>query len=320
MASKFLKWLIGDNKRPKKRRKQSLGLSYELQALLDLTKKVEDNEPRSEVLSREELLLKEVIKICDEAEDYKKIRVKDFKFDLDRIEKFLKTIKEHESRLKRINNEISDLDAVVRIKKKEISDAKQVAKYNKSIRNKKSKEIRIAKKKVVSELKEIKKRVQTLAGKPVTKVKKPKIRKKHVKKAPKPKKKPKSKKRKVKKEEPVVQVTTKVYVPEVEKSYAKKAKKISDDVVEEALSKGVKKDKKKKEKKEKIVHTPRVETEVDQILELVREKGKVSFSKLEKKFDESSKTIERWAEALEEQGFIEIIYPLIGSPYIRLKG
>lgn len=359
----LMDWLLG-KKEKKKRKKESLGLSYELQKLLELSRSVEDNEPKTTVLGREKRVLKEVIKICDDAEDVKKIKIKDFKFDLKRVEKFFKTIKSHEDKLKKVNSTLEELEDNIRIKKKQISDAKQVVKYNNTIKKETIKDISAGKKKVVSELEEIKKRIKKLlqeaskaTKKKLVKTKKKKTRKKRKKKKitkkkttkKKPKKKKairkkskKSVKRITKKivEEPVLNISTKVVVPEVEKkekkkrkkkkkvegvvkSYSEEAEKIRGDVMDEALSDGEKPKEEKEEKQEEDVgHSENpsdVETEVDQILTLVREKGKISFSKMQRMFDEKGSTIEEWAEALEEQGFVEIIYPLIGSPYIRLK-
>lgn len=61
------------------------------------------------------------------------------------------------------------------------------------------------------------------------------------------------------------------------------------------------------------------QTEIDELLKLAKEEGKVSFTKLVKLYEEKTEIIEQWCEALEETGIISIHYPLIGSPYIKYE-
>ncbi|MGC8929394.1 MAG: hypothetical protein ACP5OZ_02610, partial [Candidatus Woesearchaeota archaeon] len=61
-----------------------------------------------------------------------------------------------------------------------------------------------------------------------------------------------------------------------------------------------------------------IETEVDKLLELLKERKKVSISEAAKKLGLDNKTIEEWADFLEEEGVIKIEYTLT-TPVLVLK-
>jgi hypothetical protein len=61
------------------------------------------------------------------------------------------------------------------------------------------------------------------------------------------------------------------------------------------------------------------QTEIDELLNLVKKEGTVSFNKLAKIYQEKIEIIEQWSESLEEMKIISIHYPLIGSPYIKYE-
>ena len=62
-----------------------------------------------------------------------------------------------------------------------------------------------------------------------------------------------------------------------------------------------------------------METDVDKILMVIKEKKKVKFSELAKMFNVSKQTIEEWAKILEDHGLAQIFYPTLGEPELREK-
>ena len=78
-----------------------------------------------------------------------------------------------------------------------------------------------------------------------------------------------------------------------------------------------KKQKRKKTKKKKSDEG--VKTVIDELLDYVEKKGKVSTKDASHKFKVSENKIEEWANILEEGGLIKIDYPLMGKA-ILIKG
>jgi CBS domain-containing protein len=71
---------------------------------------------------------------------------------------------------------------------------------------------------------------------------------------------------------------------------------------------------------EKVEKVPSMmETDIDKILAVIKERKRVKFSELEKMFEVSKETIEEWAKILEDHGLAEIFYPAIGEPELRWK-
>ncbi|MEM5793658.1 MAG: CBS domain-containing protein [Candidatus Aenigmatarchaeota archaeon] len=62
-----------------------------------------------------------------------------------------------------------------------------------------------------------------------------------------------------------------------------------------------------------------METDIDRILAVIKEKKRVKFSELEKMFNVGKEVIEEWAKILEDHGLAEIFYPAIGEPELRLR-
>lgn len=62
-----------------------------------------------------------------------------------------------------------------------------------------------------------------------------------------------------------------------------------------------------------------VKTSLDQLLELIMEKGSLKMSEASKKLRVKDKQIEEWAHVLEEHGLIEIHYPTVGKPILKKK-
>jgi len=62
-----------------------------------------------------------------------------------------------------------------------------------------------------------------------------------------------------------------------------------------------------------------METDVDKIFNVIREKGKITFDEIAKMFKVNLNTIEEWAKILEDHGLVEVVYPPVGSPELREK-
>jgi acetoin utilization protein AcuB len=61
-----------------------------------------------------------------------------------------------------------------------------------------------------------------------------------------------------------------------------------------------------------------ISTQVDEILNIL-EKRPLDISKLSKLLEIPETLIEQWAKVLEEHGMIDISYPVVGSPILKLK-
>ena len=62
----------------------------------------------------------------------------------------------------------------------------------------------------------------------------------------------------------------------------------------------------------------KIYTELDLIIEELK-KRPANLSKLSKKLKVSENFLERWLKILEEKNLIEIEYPFLGSPLLKLK-
>ena len=62
-----------------------------------------------------------------------------------------------------------------------------------------------------------------------------------------------------------------------------------------------------------------IETQIDQLAKLVSERKKISVSECAKILKTNETQIEEWVRILEENGFVEMIYPALGEPIIILK-
>lgn len=65
--------------------------------------------------------------------------------------------------------------------------------------------------------------------------------------------------------------------------------------------------------------TPSIETEIDRLYRLVRERGKIKLSEAAKKIGVSENTVREWGEILEEHKLIEMHYPIAGKPSLGIK-
>jgi predicted transcriptional regulator len=60
-------------------------------------------------------------------------------------------------------------------------------------------------------------------------------------------------------------------------------------------------------------------TKVDEMLNLIEQREKITFEELAKELKMEESVIEEWARIFEDHGFIEIEYPLVGKPFIRKR-
>jgi len=63
---------------------------------------------------------------------------------------------------------------------------------------------------------------------------------------------------------------------------------------------------------------PQLETNIDMLLELVKEKGSVKFSDAAKKFNVPESKIEEWGNILEQYDLVKLHYPPIGMPMLKI--
>lgn len=63
---------------------------------------------------------------------------------------------------------------------------------------------------------------------------------------------------------------------------------------------------------------PTLETNIDKFLLLVKEKGSIKFADAAKKFSVSDKIIEEWGKILEDCKLVNLHYPPIGDPTIKI--
>jgi CBS domain-containing protein len=68
-----------------------------------------------------------------------------------------------------------------------------------------------------------------------------------------------------------------------------------------------------KEEIKKTVHTT-----IDDMLKLLQE-GRTDFSRISKSLNIPENLVEDWAKILEDHGLVEISYPVVGSPVVKLK-
>jgi CBS-domain-containing membrane protein len=61
-----------------------------------------------------------------------------------------------------------------------------------------------------------------------------------------------------------------------------------------------------------------VSTKIDEMIKIL-EDGPIEIKKLSKILNTSENLVESWAKILEEHGMVEISYPAIGSPVVKLK-
>jgi len=60
-------------------------------------------------------------------------------------------------------------------------------------------------------------------------------------------------------------------------------------------------------------------TTIDQMFEIIKEKKKISLKNLSKILNVPEDLVEDWSKILEERNLVEIDYPPIGSPVVKLK-
>jgi len=62
-----------------------------------------------------------------------------------------------------------------------------------------------------------------------------------------------------------------------------------------------------------------IETNIDKLIEIVENRSPVTFIELSKELGVSQAQVEEWAIILEERGIVQIEYPPIGPPKVRVK-
>ena len=62
-----------------------------------------------------------------------------------------------------------------------------------------------------------------------------------------------------------------------------------------------------------------IETSIDEFIELLKNKEKLSVSEAANILKVDRKQLEKWLDALEERGIVQLKYPIIGEPQIILK-
>ena len=61
-----------------------------------------------------------------------------------------------------------------------------------------------------------------------------------------------------------------------------------------------------------------IETPIDQLIELIRQKRKMALSKAAAFLNVSDDQLEEWVKILEDKGYLRLMYPPVGEPYIIL--
>jgi chromosome segregation ATPase len=62
-----------------------------------------------------------------------------------------------------------------------------------------------------------------------------------------------------------------------------------------------------------------IETPIDKLIELVKQKERVTLAEAGKALGVDEEKVEEWVRVLEDKDFVELIYPAIGEPVIILK-
>ncbi|MBN2330778.1 MAG: CBS domain-containing protein [Candidatus Aenigmarchaeota archaeon] len=71
-------------------------------------------------------------------------------------------------------------------------------------------------------------------------------------------------------------------------------------------------------KKEHEIDEPKLETDIDKLLVMVKERGSLKFSVAAKEFQVTTDRIEEWGKILEEYKLVKLHYPPIGDPTIKI--
>lgn len=63
----------------------------------------------------------------------------------------------------------------------------------------------------------------------------------------------------------------------------------------------------------------KVETNIDRLHHLIKEKGEIKVSKAAKIFNVNESEIERWGQILQDHNLVQLHYPLIGEAVLKVK-
>ena len=66
------------------------------------------------------------------------------------------------------------------------------------------------------------------------------------------------------------------------------------------------------------IEEPKLETDIDKLLAMVKTEGSLKFCEAAKRFDVPESRMEKWAKILEEYKLVELHYPPIGDPVIKI--
>jgi CBS domain-containing protein len=71
-------------------------------------------------------------------------------------------------------------------------------------------------------------------------------------------------------------------------------------------------------KRELETEKPKLETDIDKLLALVKEEGSIKFVEAAKRFSVTESRIEEWGKILEEYKLVRLHYPPIGEPTLKI--
>jgi DNA-binding transcriptional regulator YiaG len=78
----------------------------------------------------------------------------------------------------------------------------------------------------------------------------------------------------------------------------------------------------KKVIKKKFADTAEIlylETSIDKLYKMLKEKNEMKIKDIAKEFDVSLETVEEWGKILEDHNLAELHYPAFGDPLIKIK-
>ena len=71
-------------------------------------------------------------------------------------------------------------------------------------------------------------------------------------------------------------------------------------------------------KRQHEIDEPKLETDIDKLLAMVKDKGSLKFAGAAKEFQVTPERIEEWGKILEQYKLVKLHYPPIGDPTIKI--
>jgi hypothetical protein len=116
----------------------------------------------------------------------------------------------------------------------------------------------------------------------------------------------------------------------IHQSIVRAAKDVKEKEKPEPKHEKPKKEKPKKEKPQKpvrespftAVSSPKsvhLETDIDRLYDIIKESGAIHFDDVVKKLGEPEEKVREWTDILEEHKLIDIDYPVVGDPMLKVK-